>query len=150
MGIFDKGVGMELLIGGRAQGKLDVALVKYPEAFVFDEEIIQDKRINEFLNEKDLQDQVLVWNHFHLYVKKSLALGYGPEKIWEEVFSILQSFPKLIIISDEIGNGIVPMDRDERRYREETGRILCKLAKEATEVERIFCGIPQTIYFKKT
>lgn len=136
---------MELLIGGRAQGKLDVALQRYPKAFVFDEEIIQDEKINEALSKKDLRDQALIWNHFHLYVKKALALGFEPEKIWKEVLGILQSFPQVIIISDEIGNGIVPMDRDERRYREETGRILCKLAKEAAGVERIFCGIPQKI-----
>lgn len=50
-----------------------------------------------------------------------------------------------IIISDEIGNGVVPMDTFERKYREETGRLLIKLAEEAEEVERILCGIGQRI-----
>ena len=49
------------------------------------------------------------------------------------------------MISDEIGNGIVPMDAFEREYREQTGRILIELAKEAEEVIRVICGIGQKI-----
>jgi adenosyl cobinamide kinase/adenosyl cobinamide phosphate guanylyltransferase len=51
----------------------------------------------------------------------------------------------IIIISDEIGNGIVPADAFEREYRERTGRILARLASRADEVVRILCGIEQRI-----
>jgi adenosyl cobinamide kinase/adenosyl cobinamide phosphate guanylyltransferase len=51
----------------------------------------------------------------------------------------------IIIISDEIGNGIVPTDAFEREYRERTGRILVELASRADEVVRILCGIEQRI-----
>ncbi len=50
-----------------------------------------------------------------------------------------------IIISDEIGNGIVPVEAFEREYRERTGRILIQLAQKAEEVERVICGIGQKI-----
>ena len=46
-----------------------------------------------------------------------------------------------IIISDEIGCGIVPEDSEERLWREETGRCLCDIAKRCDEVWRVFCGI---------
>ena len=50
-----------------------------------------------------------------------------------------------MIICDEIGNGIVPLDAFEREYREHTGRILIELAGKADEVVRIICGIQQRI-----
>ena len=67
--------------------------------------------------------------------------------IWpkEPKASFVKKNPDCIIICDEIGNGIVPMDPFERVYRERTGRILISLAENAEEVERIICGIPQKI-----
>ena len=50
-----------------------------------------------------------------------------------------------MIISDEIGNGIVPVDAFERDYRERTGRMLITLASQADEVVRVICGIGQKI-----
>ena len=58
---------------------------------------------------------------------------------------ILKQYPECFIISDEIGNGIVPMDAFEREYRERTGRILVDLANKAEEVERVICGLGQKI-----
>lgn len=37
-----------------------------------------------------------------------------------------------IVIADEIGNGIVPLDAFEREYREQTGRAEILLAKKQT------------------
>ncbi len=68
--------------------------------------------------------------------------GSCPE---EEVQSFLHRNDNCIIISDEIGNGIVPVEAFEREYRERTGRILIQLAQKAEEVERVICGIGQKI-----
>ena len=46
-----------------------------------------------------------------------------------------------ILVTDEIGYGIVPIDPFEREYREETGRICCLLAEKSEEVWRVCCGI---------
>ena len=59
--------------------------------------------------------------------------------------SFLERHPDCIIISDEIGNGIVPLDGFEREYRERTGRMLVELADRAEEVIRVICGIGQRI-----
>ena len=53
--------------------------------------------------------------------------------------------PDCIFICDEIGNGIVPMDKQEREYRERVSRLLIRLAEEAETVERIICGMGQKI-----
>ena len=62
-----------------------------------------------------------------------------------EIFAFVENCPNCVIISDEISNGIVPIEAFEREYRERTGRILVELAKKAEEVERVICGIGQKI-----
>ena len=57
------------------------------------------------------------------------------------IMEIISKNPEVILISDEIGYGIVPFDKEERFYRELTGRIMCEVAKKANSVERIICGI---------
>ena len=84
----------------------------------------------------------IVVNHFHQWVRRRLSEGECPEK---DVQSFLNRCENCIIICDEIGNGIVPVDAFEREYRERTGRILIRLAQEAEEVERVICGIGQRI-----
>ena len=49
---------------------------------------------------------------------------------------------KKLILCREVGSGVIPMDPDERRWREAVGRLCCALAKEATAVVRIVCGVP--------
>lgn len=63
----------------------------------------------------------------------------------EEIESVLRSNPGLIIITDEIGGGIVPMDPKEREWREVHGRVCCQLAKRADCVIRVIAGIGQRI-----
>ena len=53
--------------------------------------------------------------------------------------------PDAVIVCDEIGLGIVPLDPFERRWREETGRALCILAAAAEQVTRVCCGIPRRL-----
>ncbi|MGM9936048.1 MAG: bifunctional adenosylcobinamide kinase/adenosylcobinamide-phosphate guanylyltransferase [Candidatus Ornithomonoglobus sp.] len=50
-----------------------------------------------------------------------------------------------IITCDEIGLGIVPVDKFERDWREKTGRIICETAKKADTVYRVYYGIAQKI-----
>lgn len=66
-------------------------------------------------------------------------------QIADYLLNMAVQMPDLILICDEVGNGIVPMEKAERDYRECVGRVLCVLAEEADTVERVHCGIPQTI-----
>ena len=50
-----------------------------------------------------------------------------------------------ILIGEEVGSGIVPMDAYQRRWREETGRIYCMLAEQAVQVWRVTGSIGQKI-----
>ena len=97
--------------------------------------------------------------NFHLLVrrilKKDETLGLPDEQetaLFETTSAGLHNWKNLaetiynanldrILVTDEIGYGIVPIDPFEREYREETGRICCLLAEKSEEVWRVCCGI---------
>jgi len=79
---------------------------------------------------------------FHLTVRTLMENGGDAQAF---ALRLLEQNPGVVIISDEIGLGIVPVDAFERRWREETGRALCILASGAERVTRVYCGIPQVI-----
>ena len=74
---------------------------------------------------------------------------YSVEEVvmqWKEgLEKLLENNPEIIIICDEVGCGVVPIDRMESCYREAVGRILCYLAQRAEGMERIISGIPVRI-----
>lgn len=47
-----------------------------------------------------------------------------------------------VVTCAEVGNGVVPLDRGERAWREATGRMAAALAQRAGKVVRMVCGIP--------
>lgn len=124
---------MKLIIGGYAQGKLDFVLQKEnrEEWIIFDASVPMER----------IAKKVII-DHFHLWTKECLRRGGIPE---EELAVFLRQNEDCMIISDEIGNGIVPIDAFEREYRERTGRILVDLAQKADEVVRVICGVGQKI-----
>lgn len=130
---------MKLIVGGYWQGKLAYVMEKHPEdsLVVLDGETMAEEGF-----QKTYPEGRLVVNRFHNWVRRRMADGGFPE---EEIKCFVEKHPDCIIISDEVGNGIVPADALEREFRERTGRILVELAKEAKEVERIVCGIGQKI-----
>lgn len=109
---------MELYIGGYKNGKLNYVLKLKQKS--------KDKIVNDF----------------HLWVRDLLRDGEDARKV---VMEYLEQHPDCVIICDEIGNGIVPMDAFERQYREELGRILTELAARAEHVERVICGLGQVL-----
>lgn len=79
-----------------------------------------------------------VINGYHERIREQLLSGLDPIK---EAKKLLEESGECVIISDEIGCGLVPVDAFEREYRETTGRVCCYLAKRAEQVIRVICGI---------
>lgn len=50
---------------------------------------------------------------------------------------------KQVVLCQEVGSGIVPIDADERAWRERVGALSRELASRADAVVRMSCGIPQ-------
>ena len=53
--------------------------------------------------------------------------------------------PQILIISNELGYGVVPVDSFDREYREAAGRICTRIARSAVSVHRVVCGIGTVI-----
>ena len=49
---------------------------------------------------------------------------------------------KAVVVCLEVGAGVVPMDAEERAWRERVGRMCIGLAERATCVVRMVCGCP--------
>ena len=150
---------MILVIGGYAQGKLEYVKSKYS---VSDEDIYDFEKLNDLrdidntsrndnYNENDCRfmewlesksDRCIVFNNINKLIEREYYTGNSPEILIE---TIISNYPNAIIITDEVGNGIVPVDKNERLLREKIGRIQCVLAEKADEVKRVVCGIGQKI-----
>lgn len=50
-----------------------------------------------------------------------------------------------VVIMNETGSGIVPVDEKDRLFREKAGRLSCILADKADAVVRVVCGLPQML-----
>lgn len=125
---------MWLITGGAYQGKLDYAL---QITNIKKKDVIQGNTCQW----EELLKAPLV-NHFHLWIKRMLEEGQDVNELVEEIF--LRN-PNIVFIVEELGCGIVPMEAFDRDYRETTGRICCRIAKEAQEVHRVICGIGTVI-----
>jgi len=80
--------------------------------------------------------------HYELAVKRMLAEQIDPlvftEKLDCEAIEI-----------NEIGCGIIPLEKSEREWREMTGKAGCIIAEKAAEAVRVCCGIPTVIKGEK-
>ncbi|MCR4924317.1 MAG: bifunctional adenosylcobinamide kinase/adenosylcobinamide-phosphate guanylyltransferase [Lachnospiraceae bacterium] len=52
---------------------------------------------------------------------------------------------KRLVTASEVGAGVVPVEKEEREFREKAGRLSCMLARESTQAIRMICGIPQVL-----
>lgn len=126
---------MILILGGRAQGQLDYALKKTDgSAKVIDG--MQDISLEVF------PEGLYILNNVNEFVYKMLKQGHDFEAPLQ---AFLDSHADAVIISDEVGNGIVPMDSFERGYREIIGRMQIALAAKADRVVRVVCGTEQIL-----
>ncbi|WP_287882227.1 bifunctional adenosylcobinamide kinase/adenosylcobinamide-phosphate guanylyltransferase [Agathobacter sp.] len=136
---------IKLLIGGYAQGKLEYAKRQLPDAELVD---LADEM------QKMTQNALIVY-HLELLVRRICESHHDDsvvdeqqltDEIWEQLERYLQErTADIIFISTEVGNGIIPMERAERVWREILGRVLVRLAARADYVERIICGMSQSI-----
>lgn len=120
---------MILIVGGAYQGKTEYALKNYG----LDRAEIANGKTFDFEN----TDGIMCISDYHEAVKHFIENGTDPIEFSEK---LIENNPDIIIIMNEIGNGIVPIEKSQRVWREQTGKTGCFLAKKADEVIRITCG----------
>ena len=119
---------MILIIGGAYQGKLDFAKETFgitdEDVFLCDSEQIDfSKRCIAKLEE------------FARQHPDPIPYFESHRADWQDS----------ILICQDIFSGVVPMGAENRAWRQKTGRLVQYLAKEATQVSRIFCGLEQRL-----
>lgn len=119
---------MKLILGGAYQGKTDFVRQHFGPAAArcTAEEALSSPAVN----------------CFHLLVRDLLAAGADPQQFTKQ---LIRENPQAIIICDEVGLGIVPLDKADREWREAVGRCLCLIAQEAEYVCRILAGTEMRI-----
>ncbi len=123
---------MDIIIGGAYQGKLEFARRQYG------------------LSKKDCFDLAKgtpekaykCFCHFEALTERAAEEGVSIDEFVEEFCRFAADS---VVISREIGSGIVPMDEEQRLWREYHGMALTRLAKRAHHVIRVFCGIPEVL-----
>ena len=80
--------------------------------------------------------------NLHVHVREELAAGRDP-------MALLERLRGHVVTCDEVGCGVVPIDRADEAYREAVGRLCCALAAEADAVVRVTAGVPQYIKGEK-
>lgn len=125
---------MILIIGGAYQGKM-----------AFAEQLLEEQKKNGKTGS--------IFPQFHMWVKAHMEADANDkisetansneknDKLEKELREKLAQEPDTIIVCNELGCGIVPMDAFDRAWRERTGRLTCALAAQADAVYRVTCGI---------
>ena len=107
--------------------------------------IYAEKLYGKFNNVYDLETQDfenvknsgLIIN-LHSGVKNLLLKNISALEFFEARIKLLK---QCVITGDEISGGIIPIDKFERQWRDETGKIYQFLANEAEIVDRVFAGL---------
>jgi adenosyl cobinamide kinase/adenosyl cobinamide phosphate guanylyltransferase len=124
---------MHLIIGGKYMGKLRYAKELYGgDVLVCDLAAAAPEDMFEAPVVVNLQDGV----------RAILERKGSPRDFFEG--NVLRLEDK-VLIGDEIGSGVVPIDSFERLWRDETGFVYQLLAARADRVDRIWAGLPHRL-----
>lgn len=123
---------MDLIIGGAYQGKLTYAVEKYgfkPDA-LFD------------LSSGFPEKAYGCFYHLEALTRRAAEEWLSSDELVKKLMPYIKNS---IVISREVGCGIVPTDASERQYREAHGALLRALCEKAEAVTRIFCGLKEEL-----
>ena len=123
---------MHLIIGGAYMGKFTHAV----ESYGFSEDQVCD------CEREPLRIGAACVRHLEQYVLDCVQRGEDPSAVFR---NNREQWENSVLICRDISGGVVPMDRQERLWREETGRLCQMLSREADHVSRIFCGLEQRL-----
>ena len=123
---------MILIFGGAYNGKLEFVKEKYQ---LSNDDIF-------FCTNQTLQFNKKVLCGLHIFTRACVLNNINSLEIVESNITFLKD---KIIICDEINSGIVPIEKADRVWREETGRVLQFLTRQSLSVHRIFFGLEEKI-----
>jgi len=160
---------MELIIGGAFQNKREYVIGIHGASLQTDDKLeinledklkdksedkleikIENVKFMDFeiekitvINSKSKDSRTIrIVNHVQDIIKAMLLKDEYRKEMFEE---LITKYPDIIFLCDEVGSGIVPIDRVDRDYRDKVGELCCHLAKKPSKVHRVVCGIGMVI-----
>jgi len=95
------------------------------------------------------KSKVIIIDCLTLWVSNLLLKGFSENNIEDKINEMLRSLSKTkakcIVVSNEVGLGIVPKNKLARNFRDIAGRINQLVAVKSDEVFLVFAGIPVRI-----
>lgn len=87
--------------------------------------------------------RVLLLDSLTLWASAFAETGGSLEQAWDEVAAALARRERpAVLVSDEVGMGIVPVTPAGRRFRDDLGRLNQRAAADADEVVLMVAGLP--------
>ena len=115
---------MELVIGGAFQGKLTWALQHYGLTMA---------DVCDLAAGDPVPGKRCYW-HLEAFTRRC-----------GDAAQYLPLFADAVVITRQVGGGIVPMDGQERVWRERHGALTQQIARQATHVTHILCGLTEEL-----
>ena len=105
--------------------------------------------ISKRLNEISTKSKAVLIDCITVYSSNLFLKGESEEKIKENIDAIFRNMPdnieKVVMVSNEVGLGIVPVNRMAREYRDLAGRLNRFLAQKCDTVYMVEAGIPRIL-----
>ena len=106
-------------------------------------------RLAEWFLEKAAAYDLVLLDCLTLWVSNGVGTGLGEEELMDRASGLIQavrqSGVRTIMVTNELGLGLVPMESSGRRFRELAGRVNQHVAAAADDVFFVVCGIPMRI-----
>ena len=114
---------MRLYIGGCFQGQAELARA---ETGIAPEDVTRERAL-----------AAPAINNFH-----ELLRGLTPSEARAFATQLMEKNPDCVVVCDEVGMGVVPLEAEGRLWREAVGAAVCLIASFSERVTRAVCGLP--------
>lgn len=106
-------------------------------------------RVAKIIKEKGGHFSLILIDCLTLWISNGLTANWTDKKILQEAGRLLKACRgtrcSLIIVSNEVGMGIVPDNASARVFRDLSGRIHQEISRQADEVYFMVSGLPQKL-----
>lgn len=113
------------------------------------ETIEEPKEIVKTIKEEGEKFCLILIDCLTLWISNLLMAGWSGERILSETEDLLQACGQtrcsFIMVSNEVGWGIVPDNESARFFRDVAGMVHQKIAQKADEVYLMVCGLPHRL-----
>lgn len=105
--------------------------------------------LEEWFREKGRAYRAIVLDCLTLWLSNLAARGVQDAQVPEVVDRLLQAIratqTRVVVVTNELGMGLVPVDASARRFREVSGLVNQQVGRAADEVYFVVCGLPVRI-----